>query len=412
MDTAVSPGSVAAAYNAAVTYAKANGYDLAKGATVTGVASPPDEKGVVHNDWYKVTLSRPEPLFFGRIFGQSSNRVMATATAFHTPGTSYPSSMPVGGGGIYGIAGGPVNLSIFGPYGIYSYGDPYSTIYLNDGKTPNPDCSPNGLNFDIDLSKFTGSEVEVEIYDPDCHNAGGDPNAAAGLRAGEIRTGHPGATSNITTTQYTHKDGGDGTPGDLSDDISLDTKSFGNDVLTDMKWNSVFRFSKDPNRPTQNYYLNAKTTDGSSENGFDLRAGPPHDPGLDDSQWNQQYGSQVPMTAGGRMPMNFNKDGQVEFALGYVPGEAETMFVKKFDTDVGGRNIVYKCSDGRTFTGVTAGNGEWVTDAISLPEDYQGGLWTATYYASSQDTSSWAMTYSGPSIPSDPQTPRKIGLVR
>lgn len=408
LDTILSPQAVANAYAAAVAYAKANNYDPDRGATVVGVPNPTDENGVAHPDWYRVTLSRPETLFFARIFGQSSGRVQATATAVHKPGSSNPSSIPVGGGGTYGIAGGPVNLSMFGPYGFYSYGDPYSTIYLNDGQTLNKDYKSGGVNFDINLANLTGNEVEVEIFDPDCHNAGGEANAAGGLRVDEIRSGQAGATNNFTTTQYTlYSD--NGTPDNPADDTSLDSKTFGDDVATDMKWNSVFRFTRDPN---QKYYVNAKTIDGASENGFDLRAGPPHDPTLTDQEWSQQFGTQAPMTARGRMPMNFNTDGQVKFALGFVPGEAEKVFVKKFDTDIGGRNIVYESSDGRTFTGVTAGNGEWVTDAIDLPADYAGGFWYATYYASSQDTSSWEMTYSGPDILSNPETPRTLNLVR
>jgi hypothetical protein len=148
------------------------------------------------------------------------------------------------------------------------------------------------------------------------------------------------------------------------------------------------------------------TTDGSSENGFDLRAGPPRADGV---PFNPANGTSF--LANGHIPINFNKDnGTTTIRLGYVPPEAANgeLLIRKFDTDVGGQSVVYKCEGWNSFNGELAGNGQWVTDTIPLPSDYPGGMWTATYVANTQDTSAWEMAYSGPA----PAGRRKVSLVR
>lgn len=396
---------------AAKAYALANGYDTTKGAILIEQINPPDEKGVYHTTRYKVTLSRPESWFFGGIaVRQSSSRVAATATAQWTPGLVTPSKIPVGGRGRYGKSGTAVNLSLFGPFAFYNNGDPYSPRFNQAGTGPNPDHAPNGVDFDVDLSNFTGSQLQIEIYDPDCYNNGG-PDALQNVRVDEIRNGHPGGSSNITTTKYSlYND--NGTPGNTADDVLIESKSFGNDQSTDMKWNSVFNVATSQLQGAQKLRLNVQTTDGSSENGFDLRAGPPHPP-MTEAEWSSAYGTMVPMSAPGRMPMNFNSNGLVVIDLGFVPKGATQVFVRKFDTDIGGRNIVYRCSTlSQTFNGVTSGNGEWVTDTIPIPANYNGGFWTASYEASAQDTSAWEMTYAGPDIESTTVAKPTISLIR
>jgi Flp pilus assembly protein TadG len=396
---------------AAKRYARTNGYDTDNGAILIEEINPPDEKGVYHTTRYKVTLSRPETWFFGGIVTrQASSRVAATATAQWTPGLVTPSSIPVGGNGRYGKSGSAVNLSMFGPYAAYNNGDPYSPLYNQAGTGPNPTYTPNGVDFDVDVSHFSGSELQIEIFDPDCYNNGGT-DALQDVRVDEIRAGHPGGTSQITTTKYSlYND--NGTPGNTADDVLVDSRSFGNDSTTDMKWNSVFNVETSQLQAGQKLRLNVQTTDGSSENGFDLRAGPPH-PQMTDMEWSQAYGSMVPMSAPGRMPMNFNRDGEVLIDLGVVPKGADKVYIRKFDTDVGGRNIVYRCSTlSQTFSGVTSGNGEWVTDTIPLPPDYNGGFWTASYMASAQDTSAWEMSYTGPDIVSRTEAKPSLALIR
>jgi Flp pilus assembly protein TadG len=396
---------------AAKRYARDNGYDTDKGAILTEQINPPDEDGVYHTTRYKVTLSRPETWFFGGIaVRQSYSQVAASATAQWTPGLVTPSSIPVGGSGRYGKSGSAVNLSMFGPYALYNNGDPYSPRFNQAGNGPNPSYAPEGVDFDVDLSSFTGTDLQIEIYDPDCYNNGGT-DALQDVRVDEIRAGHAGGTSQITTTKYSlYND--NGTPGNTADDVLVDSRSFGNDATTDMKWNSVFNVPTSQLQAGQKLRLNVQTTDGSSENGFDLRAGPPHAQ-MTDEEWSQAYGAMVPLSAPGRMPMNFNRNGEVLIDLGMVPQGADNVYVRKFDTDIGGRNIVYHCSTlSQTFSGVTSGNGEWVTDTIPLPPDYNGGFWTASYMASAQDTSAWEMTYAGPNIVSRTVTKPTLTLIR
>jgi hypothetical protein len=90
--------------------------------------------------------------------------------------------------------------------------------------------------------------------------------------------------------------------------------------------------------------------------------------------------------------------------LGYVPATATQITVDKFDTDVGSKSVIY--TDGTySYTGVLTKNDEFLPDVLQLPANYPGGNWTARYTAGAQDTSSWSMRYTGPSL-------NRPGLVR
>ncbi len=341
---------------------------------------------------YQVTVSRLEPLCFGGILKPGTNRVGASATA------EMLSLQPISinGTGSYGVRGS-VNLSVFGPDGDYNNGDAFSVKQLMNG-ADNPRYNGKGYNFVVDVpsnyeTQFSTSQVQVEIFDPDGSNAtSGSPNGTT--RLDEL-------WGVVTTTKYSlYYD--NNTPNNPDDDTLIGSKSYGNGTsATDMQWvqDSAFKFDRD-NYGAGKFRLNVTSTAGESENGFFLRAGPPHSTSMTDTSWNTTYGNKAAtalMTATGNLPINFNTSGTVTVALGAVAAGAAggKMYISKFDTDVGSKSVVYSCDTlSQTFPGVLAANGTWSVDAIDIPSNFTGGNWTATYTAGVQDTSVWSMSFS------------------
>jgi hypothetical protein len=385
--------------------AAANGYNTAQGASFNSIY-PADNKA----GWYRVTLSKQEPLYFMPILGLRNQLVAAPATAAFT--TTQPVSLSTVGTGVYGSESSILNLSLYGPYAAMENGDAYSPMYLDSvtaryvpgarSGDANPNYNPNGYDFFVrvpsNYSAINGnnSQVNVEIFDPDTYNNGGN-YALRGVRVDEIRDSpfrgnHPLATTTQYSLYYTN-----GTT-DTSDDILISQQSYAADSSTDMRWvqPSGFQFDINDSRWTgkafdaNSFRLNVRATDGTSENGFLLRAGPPR--GRRDP-FNSNNGTSI--AAEGRMPINFNDSGTVTVKLGEIPANSTAFSVNKFDTDVGSRSITY--SDGvNTYTGTLSANGQFLQDNFTLPPNYPGGQWTATYVAGRQDTSSWSMSYTGP----------------
>ncbi|MGQ9519495.1 MAG: pilus assembly protein TadG-related protein [Candidatus Fervidibacter sp.] len=380
----------------ALEYAARNGYPHGVNGVVVETLANPDGN---HPNWYLVRVSRPEPFFFAAVLGFLNRRISAAAIAEYLTAVG----IDVYGMGQYGVLG-PVNLSAFGPYAYYSYGDAFSTRWLNDG-TPNPRYNPDGYDFAIlipsEYPTINGTNmVMVEIFDPDCYNSsagGGDPRNANGTtRVDEIRNApplpHPQPSTVYTTTVYTLY-WTNGTPRDLSDDVVIAQATYGYNSSTDMKWVAPpgFTFSL-ATYGAGMYRLNVRTIDGASENGFLIRAGPPRS---GSQPFNPNNGTKI--IAIGRIPINFNTSGTVNIRLGYVPESAAggKLYIDKFDTDVAAVSVIYRCDNlPGSFPGKLAGNGQWERDVIDLPSDYQGGVWTAQYQAGVQDTSVWMMYYS------------------
>jgi hypothetical protein len=399
-----SAGAPAYAHQTAHYYAHLNGYNGvdpysagdtgATGVTVTTTYPVP---GRPFNN-FRVRVARAEPLFFAQIFGLRTAVVSASATALYT--TLAP--MSITGGGQYGQPNGPTSLSMFGPTGFYNNGDYRSVQTLANGST-NPEYDGKGYDFSVNIPVGFGS-VDFEIYDPDSYNAGGEPNAIAGETVDELRTpsGGAGNSTHATTTRYRLYYDND-TPDNINDDVLINTKSYGNDSTTDMKWAKVFNFNR-ASYGAGNFRLNATTTAGSSENGFNLRVNKAG------QTFNANNGTSI--TAQGHLPMNFNQGGNATITIGYVPAAAAgaTLDIRKFDTDVGSQQVIYTCDTlpGMSWTGVLSGNGQFTTDTLNIPANYTGGNWKATYTAGAQDTSVWEMSYSG----YGPGRPGKIKLVQ
>ena len=412
-----------------------------------------DEQGIQHNNWFKVTLSKPEPSLFGGMWPLNRKEYGVTASAIALYETLAP--LEIKGTGTYGVAPGPVNLSVFGPEGRYSYGDPYSTKRLNDGST-NVRYNPNGYDFRVNIPT-TIKDALVEIFDPDCYNANGSANASADaideLRTPQTATKNSteGKPVDATTTEYTlYYDNG---TADTRDDVRIGNPiSWGGDPnsardkATDMQWAEAFKFNRD-DYGDGNFRLNIRSTAGSSENGFDLRAGPERkeittyttERYISGYYYPQYFGTrypyyserQVPTTtpapfwdpnngtsiqAEGHLPINFNINGVTKMALGKVPPEAGggELIITKFDTDINSQNITYTCDKlpGKSWPGTLTTDGTFTTDTIKIPDSYrqlaEAGTWYAEYVAGNQDTSVWDMSYTG----NGPGRPGKIKLIR
>jgi len=369
-------------------YASFNGF--AHGIDSVSVYSYPHD---INSNWYVVEIHKDVKHILAPIIGFDSLAISVKSVS------EFNAYIPINisGDGEYG-ANGTMTLSMFGPYGYYSYGDAFSPRWLNNGDK-NPTYRADGYDFILDVPdnyyQINGTNaVKLEIFDPDTWNNGGD-NAYPGLRIDEIRYApsypHPQPSNIRNTTEYTLF-APDSTPNDYSDDVQIAKAIYGPEVSwTDMKWVSPdgFEFSTS-DFGTGKYRINIKATDGSSENGFNLRAGPPS------GDFDPDNGTSV--TALGALPLNFNDDGMITVTLGNVPAEAagKKMHINKFDTDVGAKSIVYRCDTlPGDWAGLLSGDGTWKEDILTLPSDYSGGTWTATYYAGLQDTSVWTMWFEG-----------------
>lgn len=112
--------------------------------------------------------------------------------------------------------------------------------------------------------------------------------------------------------------------------------------------------------------------------------------------FNPLNGSSI--SAVGKLPIRFTRNTVTTITLGDVAREAAgtKLYIKKYDTDIGSQYVTYRCSTlGQTWQGVLAGNGQYKTDEISLPANYNGGTWYADYAAGALDDSVWYMWYSG-----------------
>lgn len=155
---------------AAQQYATLNGY--AQGVNNVSVVGKP-----IAQDRYNVVISRPEPVYFMRAFGLATRTVTVTSTAV----VVQEGDLAIDGGGKYGMTNGFANPSTFGPAGLYQFGDPYSTEWneLTDSPNTYHQEHPNGYDYTIhvpstyDVGKY-GSQLNLEIFDPDCNTDNGD----------------------------------------------------------------------------------------------------------------------------------------------------------------------------------------------------------------------------------------------
>lgn len=406
----------------AIRYAAANGFDPnnpRRPATVHVVPQYAGSTGTGFDNSVYVSVSTQEPVYFVPILetlllamGKSEDAATFSRTVSASARAQSITHFPMKLGGPYGIADpnqSPANLSVFGPEAYYSFGDPYSTQFKDDGSVnPLYDATGGISTFSMDVSAaYIASSpdkiVHLQLFDPDCYS----PNGSDSFD--EIRSPNPlnqhNAThpdlhsQDATTTQYEIWKDGKLIPGAHAE--------YSTNPDSNNKWVEPPGFAIDTRTygPGQ-YQIRVKATDGSSENGFLMRAGPSDGLAMSDIDWNNHYGDKlgtdpnnvaVPITAKDHLQMNFTRSGVVTFQLGYVPASqaGRTIGVSKFDVDVGSTDLVYTCDSlpGQTFPGVLPrpGNGVWSTDTIPVPNGYKGGNWSATYTAGAGDTSNWSL---------------------
>ncbi len=405
MDSGVTGGDM---FAKARQYAALNGYDDGVNGARVDVSSV-----VTQGDTeLQVTVSRREAVYFApilegflRAIGQSQSAAQFSRNVSAQGAARTRVSLPLGLGGVYGVADpsqSPVNNSVFGPYANYNFGDAYSVKYLQDG-SPNPRYNTTGgvgeytLNVTSEyLRKYPG-DIALQIYDPDCYNGA---NGYDEIRPPNTKINPKPTGPQETKTVYELYAPGAATP--------LATASYGADPTADGKWVTPNGFSFTPTMAGA-YKIKVRTTDGSSENGFQLRAGPASGAGKPDAEWNQTYGDKggtapndvaLGIDANDHLQLNFTQSGKVKFRLGYVPKNqaGKTISVNKFDVDVGSTSIVYSCDtipDKFTGTLPQPGDGVWSTDDIKVPDSYTGGNWYAEYTAGRGDSSTWTLSGSG-----------------
>lgn len=430
----------AAAEATARDYARRNGYGTGAQVSTQVFTSP---GGGTTADSIRVSVQRTEPLYFlpafAALLGQSasSSRVGASATSQAIFGTD-PINTPISLGAEYGATNGFANPSVFGPSARYSFGDAYSPYYLNDGKTANrgSEGDPHGIDFKGydytfkiggDYTTRNGtSQVQMEIFDPD--SAVADP--ANMIASWDEQHPDSNGVMSDTLTTYTLL----APKANASDpDVVIAEATYGADQTTNLKWTTPAGFSFDVSRyGPGDYTLRVKGVSGSSENGFQLRAGKPH-AGLqteaDFAAWRDQYnsggaGNGTSFSSRGKAVLNFTKSGYIDMNLGFVPKNATQVLIDKFDTDVGFQSITYTLRRvgaggapgdalSNTFKpGTQAPDGQWApTDVLNVPSDYpaEGAYWFATYKAGAYDTSNWLMGYRDPDTP--PTKPGAVKLV-
>jgi hypothetical protein len=415
MQLAQAGGAKAAADKAAAEFARLNGYNPAD----TNVTF----KGKIdsgHPNWYTVYVARPEPLFFIRALPGVGNKRMVGASATAEFIAAVPQTIKMGSGS-YGKVG-PVNLAVYGPYAEYQHGDPYSPIWTDNLGTLNKEhLDFNGYNFELnvpaDYSAKNNNQtfVNVELFDPDTYNSDGSSSPNGTSEWDEIRppyngTGQQPKSSIYTQTQFSLYKVND--PNDASKDTLVSEVAYRNDPATNNKWITPPGFSINTSvYGTGTFRINVKTLDGSSENGFDMRAGPPLGVG---ESFNENNGTSI--AAVGSIPINFNTSGLTTITLGEVPSDAagRNLIIEKFDTDVNSKSVVYTSIPPASnqppggWPGVLSENAQWKKDnPIKLPTDYKAATWYATYEAGWQDTSLWKMSYSSAAV----GTPGHVRLV-
>lgn len=385
------------AQQAALKYANANGFGNGQGGTVVSFQE------IAAGARVRVTITRPYQPLVAQVVGMRQFQIGAIATAEFI--ALAPMSID-GNDQMNNIQ----SLGLFGPYAKYGNGDPFSVKYMDNGQL-NSSYQADGWNFNITVPASFSGNMKVAIFDPDCGNVGGAVDAGAG-KLDEMRdppsypNGSPGKAAKpagynrATETVYKlYKP--DNTPNDYTDDVLVATYSIRDPILsgpnqTDMKWVSPSGFTIDTSTLGKGTYrLNVQTVNGSSENGFLLRAGSPsmnfENPALTPTH------QPLVIEAPGYLPLNLNTGGNITPTLGTLPPNPTvpmTVYINKFDTE-GSGGITYKLPNGTTVNGTRAGSNSFAQDSFVIPAGGLGGPIKANYNGNALDTSMWSMWFTG-----------------
>jgi hypothetical protein len=360
---------------------------------------------------FKVRLGKPEPIFFAGALGFTPRNVVATAVATYNS----PAALSFKNNGnldsIYAA------FESVGPYGWgpippppgkdggASRGDRYSIQYCNDGVTPNPAYDSNGLQFALDVpATYASGQLAVEIFDPDSKGSYDEEQTGPSMSKSPS-----GNRLNKTDYSIIYTDPNTGLESVVTNvvydpaqaDYARNNGKWAQDLIVDLAANPQY---KTPG----SLKLRVKSLDGSSENGFYIRTGPPHPPGMSDAEWQAAYGPDSGnngsgFSAIGHVALNFFKTGTARIDLGYVPASVagSAITITRYDIEPGGKTILYKTDtataglSGNQQAGTPTGDGVELSDTIPLPANYAGGNWWVDYTAGKNDSSSWDISYPG-----------------
>jgi hypothetical protein len=408
-----------------------------------------------HGNWVNAYVKVPMKSVFAPVFGFSATGKYVTASAT-ADFTSNKRDFPSGKSGL-GVSAA-YNYSVFGPMAYHSYGDEWGTKYLNNG-TINPNYATGGgrfgyyfdLNINANYQSTYGSKFQVELFDPSCYVT------SSGQQVDEIRPQNPSIpgyeeTTETTTTWFTVQYL-DQSTGQWTDATAVNGNtaqvSFSGESWPHLQWvdsanmqidmsqypaNTSFRVNVTSTDPSIADPVNANLN-GSSENGFNLRAGPLEPAGdlqnqdgsnnivtmgqnttatsgqaAEESAWSIAYGTNgISVAASGNMQLNINNANNgsntisaVPLDLGNIPADAlgGTFTVTRFDTDVGATSLYYY-DNGATPSNLKIANGSLANskgDDTEYQDSFtvtQAGEITATYTGGTADTSDWSIAYSG-----------------
>ena len=458
------PGAITAAIsNTAKVFASTNyGYtDGTNGVTVTVVVT--NSATSIGTGNVVVTISKPQPTLFARIFRMklfsgdtpfvaNSMQIGTTATAAYT--TTYVVKSGISGSSQgYGVNSlSYANLSLCGPLSTTNRGDKFSSRYTSsDGSNtgtlrPNPYFVPanlrpqddrktdfqtqlvageqsiqgDGYYFDFTIPASAG-RVSVQLYDPGNSTESVDPSTAPINKAwNEINSSNnntrtPTGTMRAVPTKTRFQAWNDnGTPDDKDDDVRVTGGSalYG-ETTPDKTWIDSCIIDPSLYPPSSKFYMNATTVDGTGKNGFNVRLNRVNASGVpqDTDAVFSGSGNGTSVSSRGVLPISFGSNGTANLSLGYVPANATSITIKRFDVDVGtpsgGFGITYTSSStatppvptpypGAFLLGGGSANDVDQTEVITLPAGYAGGNWVAAYSAGQADQSTWMMSYTGP----------------
>lgn len=465
-----------AAETVATEFFHANGFPNVDPAVIAGAGT------LTTTNCLTVTATLTQSLFFMPIFGYDEALIPALAVAeYKSPVEMFVSQ--TGESGVEGV----VNLSVFGPNTWTNYGDAFTPLYSDDPGTPNPyrDEMDGKYTFRILIPPGFDDDhprLFVEILDPDCYNRpnppGDPPEVEVRLVGGGtatralpsdsrdrkngclIPTGDPAneywfwrmdenrepfGNSNSytaaynTTTRYTlYYEDAEGSRHDLATYTKGGAES---DADTDLKWTLPAGFNPCVDADSTNcsyccpdiavaengarsLFLEVEAIDGSSENGFDIWAGPQRALPKNVNERNVmllenpelQSSGGVVVTAIGYLPLNVNTDTTFTVTLAYIPPEKAGVYIKvsNFDNDCpcgsaceaeqdaprcvsgwGCRGLDFYLEGVPDFHeyGIISRGNKWGENIFQIPDNFFGGYLRAVYLTSQTDTSSWRAEY-------------------
>jgi hypothetical protein len=363
------------------------------------------------SDRFRTTITRHFSQYFAAVIGVNSEWVQTTATSA-VMGTA---PIDVSFNGTLGVAQPDdtpfptvATMSVFGPTARYDFGDEIDTPTENVGYTAgapnngrginNPTYDPTGWHFDLnipsDLVAATGSSVvRVEIFDPDCINAGnpgnsvwdastlgpqGAPDPTTG-NVDEIRSPDgeglisttPGISSYTfaqcsTQTQYSIYDHTGALVAQAQYGPTSNTPFYFQDqdpsssaanvpgagdtaqAITDLHWVTPTGFQFDTSQYVAPFSMQVVPLAGSSENGYSLRVGPKRANG---TNWSAAADTATPngtfnVFGNGRVETNIDANSQsanpstyipITMPMGSVPPGTTSITLGTFDQDNGAR---------------------------------------------------------------------------